>query len=285
MSTVTVGVDGSLRARRAVRVAAREAALRGVPLRIASATWWPEIQERPSRDFEPPERRALADIDAALLDAADAAADILPRTAIETVAYVEDTVGALTYESRRAAMLVLGSRGLGAIRHAVLGSVSAKLAAQAACPVLVVPDVERELQAGAPVLVGVDGAQHSARALEAAFAEATLHSTSVLALHTFAMPLLAGPAALTPMAYAHLFRPDDEAEVLDRALAGVRSRYPDVPVLSRTVEGAAAHELVDAGRDALMLVLATHGHTDAMLHGSVTRGVLHHSAAPVLVVH
>lgn len=42
-------------------------------------------------------------------------------------------------EDERAAMLVVGSRGRGALRAAVLGSVSRELAARASCPVIVVP--------------------------------------------------------------------------------------------------------------------------------------------------
>jgi nucleotide-binding universal stress UspA family protein len=54
---------------------------------------------------------------------------------------VGDPVQALREQAARdgVRMLVLGSRGLGPVRGALLGSVSAALATSAACPVLVVP--------------------------------------------------------------------------------------------------------------------------------------------------
>lgn len=284
---VTVAVDGSLPARRAVRLAAREAMLRRLPLRIVTATLWPEIQQRPGRDFEPPERRALADVDATLLEAADLATEILPPSRVGTVAAIEPTDSALLYESRFADLIVVGTRGLGAVRHVLLGSVSGKLAAHAACPVLVVPDGVGQDEADTPVLVGVEDAEDSAPALEAAFAEARLHRAPVRALHAVALPLLAGPAAMAPMAYEHIVRPDDATALLQRALAPFRARYPDVAADTTIVEGPAPYELVEAGHTARMLVLAHRRRTgaDAVLHGSVTRGVLHHATCPVLVVH
>jgi nucleotide-binding universal stress UspA family protein len=132
----------------------------------------------------------------------------------------------------------------------------------------------------------VPSSQHAARALETAFDEARLHGTSVLALHAFAVPLLAGAAPLAPIAYPQVLRADEEAEIVARALTGFRSRYPDVPVATRVMQGPAASGIVEAGRDARMVVLATHGRSgvDGVLHGSVTRGVLHHATCPVLVV-
>jgi nucleotide-binding universal stress UspA family protein len=50
-----------------------------------------------------------------------------------------DAAAALVERSRELDLLVVGSRGYGPVRHALLGSVTSKLMESAACPVLVVP--------------------------------------------------------------------------------------------------------------------------------------------------
>jgi nucleotide-binding universal stress UspA family protein len=50
-----------------------------------------------------------------------------------------DAATELVERSRELDLLVVGSRGYGPVRHALLGSVTSKLMQAAACPVLVVP--------------------------------------------------------------------------------------------------------------------------------------------------
>jgi nucleotide-binding universal stress UspA family protein len=50
-----------------------------------------------------------------------------------------EAAGALVERSRDLDLLVVGSRGYGPVRHALLGSVTMELLKRAACPVLVVP--------------------------------------------------------------------------------------------------------------------------------------------------
>jgi nucleotide-binding universal stress UspA family protein len=80
-----------------------------------------------------------------------------------------------TADREGAALLVVGSRGRGSLRSAVLGSVSRELALDAPCPVVIVPPGERceEATAGvedadASVVCGVDGSDQALAA--AAFA-------------------------------------------------------------------------------------------------------------------
>jgi nucleotide-binding universal stress UspA family protein len=68
-----------------------------------------------------------------------------------------------------AELLVVGSRGRGAIRSAVFGSVSRKLATDATCPVVVVPpDVSAPDGDEASIVCGVDGSDHSLAAVRLA---------------------------------------------------------------------------------------------------------------------
>jgi nucleotide-binding universal stress UspA family protein len=75
-------------------------------------------------------------------------------------------------EQDHAELLVVGSRGRGSIRSAVLGSVSCRLATGATCPVVVVPPdavvPSRRDSAGASIVCGADGSDHSTAAVRLA---------------------------------------------------------------------------------------------------------------------
>ena len=65
---------------------------------------------------------------------------------------------------RRAELLVSGTAARGGLEHMLQGSVSGRLAAEASCPVVVVPP-EAVVGDSGPVLAGDDGSGHAARAL------------------------------------------------------------------------------------------------------------------------
>ena len=94
-------------------------------------------------------------------------------------------IGVLAEESRRAQLLVLGSRGLGGLTGLLLGSVAVGLAAQAACPVVVVRGEDRETGAGRPVVVGVDGTPNSEAAIAFAYEAAAARGVPLIAVHTW----------------------------------------------------------------------------------------------------
>ena len=134
---VVVGVDGSPESDAALRLAYEEALARHGELVVVHAWQFPPLG--PSGDDR---RRAEEQL-----------ADSVERFRLEAdpvVPIIEKLVGgdaryALARESSDADLLVIGSRGLGRVSAAVLGSVSTFLLHHATCPVEVVPPVEREL--------------------------------------------------------------------------------------------------------------------------------------------
>ena len=58
---------------------------------------------------------------------------------METDAFVEDPADVLIRVSEHLDLLVCGSRGYGPLRAVLLGGVSRRLAAEAQCPVIVLP--------------------------------------------------------------------------------------------------------------------------------------------------
>jgi nucleotide-binding universal stress UspA family protein len=263
---VVVGADGSLAARRAVRFAAEEAALRGAPLRIVTATPWPELRERRNLVDERAERRVLADADAALAEAADLAEEILPRRSITAVTAVGWPAAALIEESGQADLVVLGNRGLGGFTSLLAGSVGIEVTGHAQCPVVVVRDLPPHGSGRVPVVVGVDDGRSSRDALGAAFYEAALHGAPLVAIQ--------------------VRHGREDASNLAEAVAPYREKHPDVAVVEEVREGHPPEVLLAAAVGARLLVVGTRGRGElkGLLLGSVSQAAIHHAECPVLVV-
>jgi nucleotide-binding universal stress UspA family protein len=121
---VTVGTDGSKLSLRAVDWAAREAAVRGLPLSIVS------VPELPAR--------MCAHHVCALDSAAERAATQQPGLTIDSRLVNGHPAEALVECAASASMLVVGSRGARTLSARLVGSVSRHVTAHACCPVVVV---------------------------------------------------------------------------------------------------------------------------------------------------
>lgn len=131
---VVVGVDDSPSAQAALGFAVEEAAARGVELRVIRA--WPPVtgiwQESPIATgvVTEQERRPFDELIAGWQQK-------YPSVAISAVGVVRHPATALTEASRDAQLVVVGTRGRGAVRGTALGSVSQHVLRHAACTVAV----------------------------------------------------------------------------------------------------------------------------------------------------
>jgi nucleotide-binding universal stress UspA family protein len=137
------------------------------------------------------------------------------------------------------------------------------------------------------IIVGVDGSGHSHRALIRAINEAALHHAplTVLTVHQAVKGYSGGPVVY-PEDRTETERAREAAQAeTDKALAEVGALRPE-SVTVRAVHGFPAEVLIDASRDADMIVLGTRGvgGFGRLLLGSVTSQVAHHAACPVLIV-
>ena len=285
-SPVVVGLEDFLASREALTLAAAEAALRAAPLRIVHAL-------PPAGPVIPPatitavveptlESAARSLIDEAAAQVRQAYPDLEVRTDVSSVG----PVLALLHEAESAQLLVVGASrgGLGSL---LLGSTADALIRHASCPVLVArsnPGGERGPAAG-EIVVGVDGSEVSLRAVEFAFAEASLRGSAVTAVHAVPVPALAVAEAAPPP----LLDPDtqtEEALVLAESLAGWQEKYPDVHVTRRLVEGSPGRVLTDYSQGAELLVVGSRGRGGftKLLLGSTSYTVLHKAACPVAVL-
>lgn len=134
---VVVGVDGSESSVAALRFAAEEARCRDGALEVVGAWDVPALAEWVFED-DAPIFAKLASGTADLIDRAVEEAGCADLSPIRTVVR-GGAAGALVDASERARLVVVGSRGLGGVAGALIGSVSRQLVHHAASPVAVVP--------------------------------------------------------------------------------------------------------------------------------------------------
>lgn len=283
---IVVAVDGSAPSDLAIRWAAREAVMRGTSLTLLHVVlpgvpvWglgysmaplpmdYGEIRLEDGKDVLEAGRRVVSET-LASGEHIDVNSELIVATPVPT----------LIDASKGARMIVAGSRGRGAWRRGLLGSVSTALVHHAHCPVAVIHD-EVDAQASGPVVVGVDGSPASELATAIAFDEASWRGADLVALHAW--------MDSDPSGYPKLAWPDFQStaeETLAERLAGWCDRYPDVVVHRRVVFDQPARHLLEAAETAQLVVVGSHGRGGfaGMLLGSVSSTVAQAVHAPLIV--
>lgn len=297
---VVAGVDGSRASLLAVDWAVREAVARHAGLRLVHAAPWPvravpAARHRSAGAFEtglgvlderdgPGEPRTIAgDV---LAERSGYARAVAPGLTVDARAIDGYAAAELVRESRSAALVVLGRRGLGGFAGLALGSVAGYVAARARCPVLLVPAgaTVRDRVTGT-VVVGVDGPPAAARPVGFAFEEAAWRDVPLTVVHAWTPPggaARAGPARRDGAGGAAA----EEERLVDRALAGWPERYPRLRVRRRIEPGSPARALMAAlsAEDLLVVGARGLGGFPEQRLGSVALALLYHAPGPVVVV-
>ncbi|MCM6772414.1 universal stress protein [Nocardia sp. CDC159] len=281
---ILVGVDGSAVSLRAAAWAATEAALHHCPLHILTSFGVAPGDGLQAVVAEGEKQWLRADGERMLAEAASIArhtvSDIEVPITTELTFYLATPT--LIDRSARLRMIVVGNNGRGAIRRAILGSVSTALSRHAHCPVAVIHD-DRPADPGwaeRPVLVGVDGTANSALAVEIAFDEASRRKVGLIALHTWSD--ISGYDL--PVSGWEGIR-EHEDTVLAEGLAGWSERYPDVAVERIVMCDSPVRSLLDHSRLAQMVVVGSRGRGGfaSMVLGSTSTALLHLAECPVIV--
>ena len=293
---IVVGVDGSPPSKVAVDWAARDAAMRKIPLTVVNVLY-PLMVSYPPTAVTFPETRMPMPMPPEYVQWQKDEGRTILDDALKTVEESTKRVGPIDVSgelmtgsavptlvglSKDAEMVVVGCRGRGALARILLGSVSTGLVHHAHCPVAVIHD-ENPLMpppSQAPVLVGVDGSPASESATAIAFDEASRRGVELVALHAwsdtevFELPGLDWSIVQS-----------QAQETLAERLAGWQERYPDVKVRRIVVADRPAHQLVEQSESAQLVVVGSHGRGGftGLLLGSVSTAVVHSARVPVIV--
>jgi nucleotide-binding universal stress UspA family protein len=183
-----------------------------------------------------------------------------------------------------AMLLVVGTRGRGALADQVLGSVSNYCAAHSPVPLVVVPENRPVDDASGLILVGIDGSEGADAALDWALGYAGTEDR-IVAYQAWDIPVITGyeSIAIDPTVV--------ESATVEGAArcAGAACERAGVPlgrVEVKVGEGDARGVLQRLGADAGLVVVGRRGHgrlTHAIL-GSVTTSLVHRPVTTTVVV-
>lgn len=253
---VIAGIDGSLAAVHAAEWAADEALDRSVPLRLIAIT---KISHPSNEDYQ----RDIKHAETSLRDA-QAAVEAMGRAVkVETEIRRGQPAAILISESGDAAMICLGSVGIGHYSRALLGSTAIEVAQKADCPVAIIRSQrDRPRQHVNWIVVAVTDAPGRDAVIDQAMREAQLRKLPVLAIGALA---------------------DDD---LDDHLQPWRRWYPDVHLYPvATGEGVA--RFLNEHDDWIPLAVvgsADVGQLDSIV-GPYKHPVFQHTESSVIVVH
>jgi len=236
--------------------AAQEARARGAVLEVVSA--W---SARPQADRDTARE--------ALRRAAELAERRAPGVQVVTRMITGLPEPVLRAEATGAGLLVVGADDQSPLLEAITGSVPGALLSTAPCPLVVVPKDVPPPGDDAPVLVGMDGVETSAAALDHGFSVADRSGRALRVVHCWTAP-----------------RDPAQHQAIATCLAGYAARYPNVAVTEEEVEGDPVTELARRSRQAALLVLGSRGRgrLASMAFGSVSRTLIRRCRCPVVVL-
>jgi nucleotide-binding universal stress UspA family protein len=208
-----------------------------------------------------------------------------PSTQIRLAAVPESGVDALLQASQTAEALIVQHRNLSTLGRAFARTTSHTVAAQAACPVLVVRHDQLDADSKRGIVVGI-GPHSGGRALEVGVVEATARKSPLIAVHVWDLQF-------SPT-YGGRVDPDEEelAEAtkwadsfLARAVAKVATRHSGVEFHARTVRGVVEDGLLQECAEAELLIVERHrdAHLASIGLGTLTRHLIDHAPCPVII--
>jgi len=282
-----VGVDGTEGSVEALRWAAHEAARRRCPLHVLTCAELPVAVEAGLIGSGALGGNAVADI-VAEHEAANQRAVTLARSfGLDLEVTGETVLGAAAYALVSAAhaedIVVVGATAHPGRLTDVLGSVATVVAHRAHCPVVVVHGSPRRDGAVRRIAVGVDGSPGGEAALAWATEEAIRCDAELLLVHGWVYPYHGTRSGSKDA------RDDmrlDAMRMLEGCTQRARELAPAVRCHSLICEQSPATAVLDAAKDADLVVVGSRGHGGftSLLLGSVSRTVLQHSPVPAVVV-
>ncbi|MEW2566727.1 universal stress protein [Streptomyces sp. NPDC047070] len=329
--TVTVGVDGSRAGLDAADWAAREAERRRLTLRLLHAGGEPTASvpasvpvpgsglgptpvpgAAPGSVPRPRARgaRTRPALEQSAVPARELQRGILDRAAVR-LSYAHPTLQiaarrtdtpalpALLEAATESETVVLGSRGFSGFTGFLVGSVALAVAADAACPVVLVragelpPDERVPADTGGdttspartpylPVVLGLDLEEPADELIGYAFDAAGVRAAPLHVVHAWTLPPLREGAGGAGEPGDTAAQQDARERLLAAALGPWRHKFPQTEVSEEVVYGHAGHHLLKASTRAGLLVVGRSVAGAGL--GRAAHSLVHHSTCPVAVV-
>ncbi|GAA4735398.1 universal stress protein [Modestobacter marinus] len=284
---VVVGVDGSAVSQEALGWALAAAGRRGAVLEVVSTypidIWWADAYLTDRTWVETvrvdAEARTRALVEEALRGSVTGG-----TVPVKVVVVPGAPAEHLVRLSAGADLLVVGSRGRGAVRSTLLGSVALHCSTRASCPVVVVHP--QEPAGHARVVVGLDGSAASRAALAHAATMAAELGAEVEGVAAWRLPTYWSDVSVMLLDSATEIRDAAERRAQEMVTA-VLGPEPRVPVSIVAVEGPAGDALVQRAAGAALLVVGSRSRSrlPGVLLGSIALHCVVHAPCPVMVVH
>ncbi|WP_431871043.1 universal stress protein [Nocardiopsis eucommiae] len=281
---VIAGVDGSPIAGAALAWAADTAARYGRQLRIVHGLGLPAVMGTlPSSERYQPGDEVREAGHALLSESAEHVRASHPELDVATVLASEDAPEVLLDEARHGDVIVVGSRGLGAVRAIMLGSVSLRTSSHAPCPVVVVPEAAPEPRGR--LVVGVDGSESSRRALRFALEHALATDAEVVVVNSWEVPLPEDPTD-GPSPHEEMFDRQSEEVVAGVLAEVIDDRTQALEISAVRMQADPVDALLEAGEGADLIVVGSRGRggVRGLVMGSTSQGVLSRAHGPVAVL-
>ena len=286
---VLAALDGSAADGPVVDWAADEAAWLGAPLRLVSAVD-PGLQLTPYEALatgSPSLADHLEEGARHVLDrAVDRVRDRHPGLDVATAVPWGPPAAAVVRFSEGARRVVVGAPARGRLERILLGSVALPVVAHARCPVVVVP-AGTEVVPPRRIVVGVDGSEGSARAVELALVTAEANGSDVTVVLGWNLEVHEGVVVSEPGSARWVAVEQRHADRVHQVVDPLAAAHPDVRVEVHVRHGAPARVVLEeaAEREADLVVVGSRGFGGfrGLLLGSVSRHVVQHTERVVVI--
>ncbi len=280
-TSVVVGVDETPAGQKGVRYAALEARRLGASLSILHVT--PGYTPAAGVPAVPEDILQAYGIEL-LENARKHAQAAVPDLAVETTLVAGNTsVHALADSSHQAELVVLGAERRSFAGRVWTGDIVAGVAAQAACPVVVVPPEWEPTHEHGRVVVGVKDTESAADLVASGMALADELGAELVIVHAWRAPS-GYDDIIARRTYTDDFVRQVTAE-LEPVVQAHRAEHPDVAVRIEVLHAQPAHALVSASAEADRLLISRPRHGGTFHHlGFVARALLSEARCPVEVL-
>ncbi|MCD7101504.1 universal stress protein [Pseudoclavibacter sp. 13-3] len=282
MTTIIVGIDGTVRGERALEWALAQTRLVADPqLHLLTV-----VDPHALRGTGVSEVDATQGAENLIASVQRAAAESNPGLGITTTVAHGGIVDALIDAADQSDLIVLGSHHGSSFSEAVGGAKGLRVSVSTNVPTAVIPsDWTAAGQHEPGIVVGVGPDDVSESAVEFAVTQALATDQPLELVSVWGLPpVISRPAEAMGGGLAPVGRQFQEQ--LDVRALQLRTRHEDLDVTGRSIEGAPASQLTAAAAGRRMLVLGTHSRTvlGRALFGSVSHGVLLDLRVPTVVV-